>query len=159
MKTIAKKKIIEAIRTELQKSINLSEVGRKTANTDAIEAEGRMQTRYGSAKEESQSLEAAYAKKKSLLESQIRALDRIEETTANKIPDVVRGGCVVYLSCPEHSLCVFVSSIGGVEVSVEGIAIITVNLVAPLSRAILGKKVGDQIKLPDGDTATILKIE
>ena len=156
MKAISKRKVIEAIRKELEKSIDLSELGRKTANTDAIESEGRMQTRYGSAKEESQNLEAAYQKKKAVLEVQIQVLCGIE---ANIPSTTVRSGCLVDLDCSGGTQCVFISPIGGIDVVVEDTMITAISLTTPLSKIILRKKVGDQMMLPNGERATISRIE
>ena len=151
-----KRVIIAELLTKLESSLRTSERGRKSANTDAIEAEGRMQTRYGSAKEESQLLEAAFAGRIAKVASEIETLRRIDP--ADGPSRVVRPCSLVTLKIAELSENYFLLPTGGYEIVADGQSVTVVSFQSPIARLLMGKSKGDALILPTGEHATIYEI-
>jgi len=142
--------ILEQLRAELM----LQTTAAMLARDEATSEESRADSKY-----DTHSQEAAY-----LAEGQGRLAAEIEESlkqyAAMPLPDfapdaAIANGAVVELAGPGASTWYFLGPrAGGLEITVDGRAILVLTPQSPLGRQLAGKRVGDTVPMPSrGATA------
>lgn len=159
-----KKTIIEHVLSELERERLRNQEAFKSANAEANQAEGAMQSRFSTFKEEAQDLASAYAKRMNELGVLIVNLHRMLNDSRVHLSSVgvnslVRtekslGGGVVcyYLILPQKGGYSFFNSDDSSDICV-------LNKESPFAKILLGKQVGEVVLLPDGEKYRITKIQ
>lgn len=145
-----KKEVVQNIIQSLQDVLTRAQKGRQTAHDDMIEAESAMQTRYGSAKEESEMLALSLGKYCETIRTMVTDLKNLQTDNGASVFKVTIGSIIyVYF---DHSgaeeIFILLPSGGGttVETDIGNVTAITPS--SPLGKSLLGKQCGDSVSLP-----------
>lgn len=150
----------EAILNQLRADLAQQTAAANLSRDEAISEESRPENKY-----DTHSQEAAY-----LAEGQARLVKEIADNLTHYAalplpgfgPDAaVALGAIVELNTGRASAWYFVGPrAGGIEVTAEGRTFLVITPQSPLGRELLGKHVGDPVKLPGRTSpATIASIE
>jgi hypothetical protein len=142
-----KRRLIEKLIETYYRKMEVANTAMKGSQQDAIEAEGRMKTRYGSTKEEKQMLMDAYAGRVVEYQKVISILKQvpIKETEIVEVMSLV--GC-----CSDDGQYwhIIVPVGGGEEIGLDELPKFTsLSYSSPLAKALLGAKVDDKRKFGD----------
>ena len=156
-----KKDIIRLVLVELEKERGNNQLAFKKANAEAIAAEGAMQSRYSTFKEEAQEMAIAYAKRMNDIGATIESLQRILNdccqhsgiAAVNSLIQVKRNGGGAYF-------LVLLGKGGYTFAGHHGMEICVVNKASPIAVALLGRRVGEKVQLPpDGEEWEVESIQ
>lgn len=158
-----KKTIIEQVLSELEKECSKNQEAFKTANVEASHAEGAMQSRFSTFKEEAQDLAVAYAKRLNELNTVIANLHRVlndsrAHSSVVQVNSLVQTrkkhgeGVVYYLILSERGGYSFTNSDESSEICV-------ISKGTHLAKALLGKRVGEALLLHGVEEWGITKVE
>jgi len=143
---INKNEIINLLELNLQESYNTTKKGYEIAMVDARAAEGAMQSRYSSAKEENHELAQNYILKMNELEKSLGLLHFWKSNL--KIQNEAISGALIELRITgkTEKLWYFLFPVGGYEITTTiGQKIITLNTQSPLGKALLRQKSGNTV--------------
>ncbi len=111
---------------------------------DSAEAEGAMQTRYGSTKEEKDLLASSYGQKVLDLRDEIERLQSFKLPTTNS--SIVLGTFFCVKGNSDAGSFFVILPVGGKSIKVEDTEVFVLSPQAPLARIFFEKKVGDIAK-------------
>lgn len=151
-----KTELFRRIEESIKKEIARTEKARKDSQDDANKHKGKMASRYDTFKEEAQYMASAYeARLAELSSSLILVQGLLENIQTVQTTKSVRVGSVVFLQSEggEKNCYLLAPAGGGIQFMTEDIEISVVTPSSPIGRALLGKKIGDKIKIQTQDGA------
>lgn len=151
--------VSEDLLTEVKRRLTLqfqeADTARRVSVDDAIEAEGAMQSRYSTFKEESQYLAGGQMKRSLEIKDAIAAVNSLLINPI-KTGDQITLGSLVTIKCANLEECrrylIVPELAGGFVLNhqvIEG-EITTTSSQSPLGKILLKKEVGDQVLIPSG---------
>lgn len=156
-----KRQLVDALVREIEESIERLKVSFESTRQAAIQAPGRMQSRYDTTKEEQSKVADGIGmqilKHEAALAS-VRSFSRSGEQTGDV---VTTGSLVLVKSAVEEVYFLIVPSGAGRTVVVEDKEITSISPEAPIAAALLGHRSGDQVIFTIGTerrTLTILSV-
>lgn len=147
---ISKTLILSSVEKYLDDQILIAKNAENWARQTANEAEGAMQTRYGSTKEEFQALTAGYTQKVLELQSHKNILKQNLETW-EKTFEGIGISSLVEVEILNKKIYVLLLPFGGFNLSINWILISIISQKAPFYQAVYGKKINDIVRLPTGE--------
>ena len=127
----------------LQKIVSITQVEQDTQQI-ANEAEGAMQTRYGSTKEEAQELKNGYSVKRMQTEGLIQEIQR-NKIHWTKKKESIQIGTLCKLQIKDQYNYFLILPFGGITVILENKKIFVLAQDAPVAKLLIGKKENDEI--------------
>ena len=154
-KTILRERILARLRATLALQVSAAELARD----EAISEESQPENQY-----DTHSLEAGY-----LAEGQARQAAEMEESitilSALALPDFAADAPIALGALAEvrdghgQAACYFLAPrAGGLEVELDGRVVLVVTPQSPLGRQLLGRRVGDLVRLPGRSPAVASSI-
>jgi transcription elongation GreA/GreB family factor len=137
-----KPQLLQQLITQLERNAGLISRAAENVRQDVINAEGRMQTRYGSEKEETGYLADGLSQRNQEI---LRGLDVLKAMPLPQSPQKVERGCLVRLNDGHENSDYFILPYGGGEsLPTEHGEVTIISTTAPLSKAMLSKSKGEQ---------------
>lgn len=144
-----KKQLVDMVVARLNVLLENAARSKEVARQDNEEAEGAMQTRFGTAKEEAEYAMEGQAKIVTDTLTSIDALERLKAILRED--DVVQVGSVVQVVSEEDETVLIwyfiVPGGAGEEYEINEVRYIAVNYKAPVGKALMGKEEGDVVQL------------
>lgn len=134
--------VIDSIVFQLQKSLGITLKAQKESEKASQESAPRMEARYDSRKEEMANLANAQSKQITETEKMIAYFKKLKEIATG---EEVAEGSLVTLSNDQYYLVAKMG--GGLTVEVESDKVSVVSLASMLGEQLLGKKVGDSVRV------------
>lgn len=136
-----KRLIIEKLVSQLEQKTQIIAKAAENARQDSIVAEGRMQTRYGSEKEESGYLADGLMMRRNSVEQGIGVLSKLQ---LPENPERVTSGTLVRVREGSDLSYYFVLPYGGGEtLEINGGEITILSPVSPIAKAMVNKRRGE----------------
>lgn len=156
-----KNDIREAVVQKLRRDVEHLTASLQRARQEVIEAPGRMQTRYDSARTELAWVADGLAKRLDEAQRALRNMEAIRLDVPHSHVDIgalamVRDGDGPAVS--NASLYMLVPNGGGMEFSVDGARITVISPESPLGRALLGASAGSIVTIRLGPTTRRLMV-
>lgn len=157
MDVVFKKAVVTALIAALEDDLKIRENAWQEAVDDAAEAEGAMQTRYGSTKEEKDLLASSYGKQIQELRGDIQALDVFTASLTNSHTVVASGALFKVKTTTDQEMLFMILPVGGHQVEVDEQKVFVLSKNAPLASVFTGKHLEEEVCFRD-TTYTILEI-
>lgn len=155
-----KEKLIDSLVDEIGKSIEQLQISLESARQAAIQAPGKMESRYDTAKSEHSSLADGIMGQ--ILEQNrlLRSLNDFKLSIHNeKSSNTVRGGSLVMLETKQGKETLFIIPGGsGYTVNIEGEKITLISPQTPMAKILFSHQAGEEAKLQIGQETRVLKI-
>ena len=146
-----KEKILRQILKTLQETLAIAKKGYEESTKDAQEAEGAMQSRYSTFKEESQYLLVGYAGKVNEITSIIEGVEKLLFDTICINNQVGVGSLVEVrnLNTSEEILYFIIRNGGGILIDLPEYKkeVFVISVQTPVAKSLINKLVGDRFKL------------
>ncbi len=154
---ISKIEILEKFLEKLHVKRKKAEESRVNAQNEANDAEGAMQTRYGSAKEENQALEQSFKAIVIQTDGEINFTKKSLQEGFAKM-ETIQNGSLVKLKLQKGYMLIFCFKYGGETLEINNEKIIVISMGTPLFKLLNGKSLGQKITLPNGNVAEIVLV-
>jgi len=144
-----KSKLLQQLMNTFEEKASATNKSFKRAQKDAIEAPGRMESRYDSTKQESSYLADSYNRRSFEIDQAIKALESLPESTLQDT-NVIEIGSVVRLKesgQTEDEWYIILPVGGGETLNDNSTEIFVISPHSPLADCLLEKRKGDSIKL------------
>lgn len=154
-----KSQLLEKLIAQIEKNSEMVARSAERVRQDSINAEGRMQTRYGSEKEESGYLADGLSQRNQDIQNGLRTLRSLSLPQA---PQRIERGCLVRIADERtESADYFILPYGGGESLITEYGEVTIlSPTAPLTRSMLNKGLGEQFSFGgQRQTYTVLAIQ
>lgn len=145
-----KTEIIEQIKERLRQMLATAQKGQKTAHSDMVEAEGAMQSRYSTFKEESEMLTQSLSQHTATIRNMLFALQGFNFIDSKSVDVKIEIGSVVYIYDTQEGVEeIYILLPGGGGISVEtDMGVVTAILPdSPLGQKLIGSISGAKLKV------------
>lgn len=145
MPRVVKQEVVRQMIVSLEGNIAETETAAEGARQRAIDAEGRMQSRYDTHKEELGSLASSLSERLVGQKQMLQSLRSIRCQDLSNAP--IQNGSVIYLRSEKKGEMTFFIVIGGSGFFAEsnGVKVLCLAPNAPILQKMLGKRAGDRI--------------
>lgn len=151
-----KRRIFNKVINTLEELLCNASLASNTEIDVSADAPGKNEARYDSTREEMSYVYNAFAKKATELEALIMELNKF--SLPRESQEVELGSLVELQIGDIRQLLFIIPCAGGYKISSQLGAVMTISQQAPVFKAIIGKKIGDEIVLA-GKTAIITSIK
>jgi len=149
MNRLNKKELLDNLIYQLERKAKIMTTAAEGARQDSINAEGRMQTRYGSEKEESGYLADGFNLRKSEIKEGIA---RLEKFQLPENPDKIVNGVFVQVKENGDFDNYFILPYGGGEtLKTEKREVTVLSPISPIAKAMLNKRIGESFDFGRGN--------
>ena len=145
-----KNEILEQIKERLRSMLATAKKGQKTAHEDMIEAEGAMQSRYSTFKEESEVLTQSLAQHTLAIGNMLAALQGFNFINSNSVELIIAVGSVVYVydvQGGKEEIYILLPGGGGMSVETDLGVITAISPNSSLGRELLGSITGKSLTI------------
>ncbi len=140
-----KTEIVNQIKSKLQQMLETAKKGKATAHSDMIEAEGAMQSRYSTFKEESEVLTQSLSQHTTSIQNMLFALQGFNFTDSESVDVKIGVGSVVYIYYVREGveeIYILLPGSGGISVETDMGVVTAISPDSPLGQKLIGNMSG-----------------
>lgn len=158
--TISKQKVYELLVGEINKGIVRLQTGYESVSDAAIKAQGRMESRYDTVKEEQSKLADSIGVGILEQKERLKQLQYFWSTISSTAGHIVGLGSLVTIeSGGQEEMYFIIKSGGGHIFQLDDCEITCTSVETPIARSLLGHQKGDVVELQMGDRKRSLTIK